>query len=314
MFDGVIECNPCKICSPNASTTGSPCIAGTPVDTIQCTCNIGFYGDGVTCTQHPIPAVRTPAPISVSLSRFVTTASTAFTFTSDASVAVTMSFNTTWVTQGSGTMASLVINTVNPATTTAALATIAESTVLHTTPLNTEASIIVTSIHTSRNRTTTTTLDLIAGTTTPCASGSYGPGGAACIPCKICDDNASAIGACPAGSLVDSITCTCNVGYMGSGTTCTPCPTETWLLQFCTDTSATSITAALYTASGGDLAWCTQPTYLMCPATYPSWRMLYTAGDASVQALLQAPFVPATVGLALSAQVVEAMFRKNAVG
>jgi hypothetical protein len=54
-----------------------------------------------------------------------------------------------------------------------------------------------------------------------CKSGFYGDG-AVCSPCKTCDDQASKSGRqCAAGSTADTVICTCNVGYTGTGRQCT---------------------------------------------------------------------------------------------
>jgi hypothetical protein len=47
--DDGIACQACKVCSPDATKTGS-CEAGSTSDGVSCSCNEGFIGDGVTCT------------------------------------------------------------------------------------------------------------------------------------------------------------------------------------------------------------------------------------------------------------------------
>ena len=44
-------CNACKICDPSHATkSGLPCTAGSTADTLVCTCNTGYYGDGTKCS------------------------------------------------------------------------------------------------------------------------------------------------------------------------------------------------------------------------------------------------------------------------
>ena len=39
------DCEECTICAADA-TTNDPCIAGSTSNTVSCTCNAGFFGNG----------------------------------------------------------------------------------------------------------------------------------------------------------------------------------------------------------------------------------------------------------------------------
>ena len=57
-----------------------------------------------------------------------------------------------------------------------------------------------------------------------CAAGKYGNQQTSnCSACKICDRNAAANNPCVAGSASDTVVCTCNAGYWGDGSFCSPC-------------------------------------------------------------------------------------------
>ena len=43
-------CNPCKTCAGHATQSGSPCAIGSIADTMICTCDAGYSGNGSVCT------------------------------------------------------------------------------------------------------------------------------------------------------------------------------------------------------------------------------------------------------------------------
>ena len=53
-FSTPVPCSPCKSCSPDASTSGA-CIEGSVKDTVVCTCNTGFTGNGIDCSPSMVP-------------------------------------------------------------------------------------------------------------------------------------------------------------------------------------------------------------------------------------------------------------------
>jgi hypothetical protein len=59
-----------------------------------------------------------------------------------------------------------------------------------------------------------------------CEVGYYGNKASQCTKCKICDANAALANPCVAGGVTDTVTCTCNSGYFGSGINCYPIATS----------------------------------------------------------------------------------------
>ena len=60
---GTVPCTQCKTCDSNATRSGS-CPPGTgPADGINCQCNRGYNGNGISCSKQPLPP---PLLLSVS--------------------------------------------------------------------------------------------------------------------------------------------------------------------------------------------------------------------------------------------------------
>ena len=58
---GSAQCSPCKICDPHAITT-TACIAGSSVDTVECTCNAGYWGNGLKCLLCTVCDINAVTP------------------------------------------------------------------------------------------------------------------------------------------------------------------------------------------------------------------------------------------------------------
>ena len=56
MFWNGAGCSMCKICHPNAATTVS-CVMGSTADVVECSCNAGYAGNGLTCLPCPVCAL-----------------------------------------------------------------------------------------------------------------------------------------------------------------------------------------------------------------------------------------------------------------
>jgi hypothetical protein len=46
-----LSCKKCRICDDN-SAISTPCLAGSATDTVECTCNQGYEGDGYGSPSH----------------------------------------------------------------------------------------------------------------------------------------------------------------------------------------------------------------------------------------------------------------------
>ena len=47
---GQVLCSKCTSCHLNATSSGLGCPAGSPADDVTCSCNAGFFGNGVNCS------------------------------------------------------------------------------------------------------------------------------------------------------------------------------------------------------------------------------------------------------------------------
>jgi hypothetical protein len=134
-----------------------------------------------------------------------------------------------------------------------------------------------------------------------------------CSLCKVCDDNAETFGSCLEGGSRDLVNCSCNAGYVGNGVSCTLCAnkTKTWLMDNCLDVNQSYIEYSIR-KRGKAVDWCDVPNITACTYSFPSYRAVFSAGNATLsQSIASGQFLASVVTPALASQIMNAAFSKN---
>ena len=236
---GQTSCSGCKTCHPNATTYGS-CPPGSSKDYINCTCNIGFYGNGTAC-----------APCKSCDANALKIGSCPAGSSSDG---INCSCNSGYYGRGTSctecAIGSYSHQGCRRFLNTAFDSSVASSSVITCCLLG----LLMFSVLTigclragqpncsscKRCHPNATTFGVCtAGSASDvvnctCNAGFYGSG-LNCTRCKTCDTNAAThgiltVGSCPTGDLPQGITCSCNAGYAGPGTQCSLCKQGTYSL------------------------------------------------------------------------------------
>ncbi len=135
----------------------------------------------------------------------------------------------------------------------------------------------------------------------------------ACLPCKLCDINATTTGACSGSGSSDLVSCTCNKGYTGNGVSCSACygPTASWLTNFCQGVDQGKVTAAIQ-SNTAITDWCTLPNVKSpCESSFSTSKATFFAGNASYSLQVAgSPFVPAAISASQSKEIMSAAFKR----
>eukprot|EP00292_Cryptomonas_paramecium_P004625 CAMPEP_0113728056 /NCGR_PEP_ID=MMETSP0038_2-20120614/41627_1 /TAXON_ID=2898 /ORGANISM="Cryptomonas paramecium" /LENGTH=825 /DNA_ID=CAMNT_0000659435 /DNA_START=58 /DNA_END=2531 /DNA_ORIENTATION=- /assembly_acc=CAM_ASM_000170 len=251
------SCLACKVCGGNASKAGS-CAAGSSSDSVVCSCNAGFIGDGTVkgsgCTQCPAGTYQTGS-VCQNCSVCDPNAKQSGSCPAGSSAnLVTCACNAGFIGDGlqsgfgcyqcpagtyqvGGVCARCPANSLSPAGSFNFSACLCDAgyTMQGGLCVACPAGTYKAANGSSCTACPANSYSLAAAaqcacnagfsgefdSCSICPNGTYGPGGSvACIPCKTCDANAVPSGSCPVGSGADGTVCTCKLGYFGNGAVC----------------------------------------------------------------------------------------------
>ncbi len=216
---GQSSCSSCKKCHQNASSSGTDCLPGSASDSVVCTCNAGFYGDGMNCSACKICSsnANTSRLCAGSESDTVTCRCNAGFYGDGLTCTICKSCalnGTTLTLCGEGSVTDVVTCGCNAGFYgDGIICTACKSCALNGTTLTFCGEGSVTDV-----------------VTCGCNSGFYGDG-LICTACKVCGVHAITIDSCSAGGSSDTVECLCHAGYSGTGFICSLCPPGFFSLQ-----------------------------------------------------------------------------------
>ncbi len=210
-------CIVCKTCSIYSQAWTS-CPAGSISDTVSCSCNSGYSGDGVTCLSCGAGYYNNQASSSCTKCPANTYSNTSgATVCLDCTVCDAHAFSILQCSPGS---------TVDNVSCTCNTGYTGNGKSCSICPAGTYGAG--------------------AGICQDCLQGFFSntSGMSACLPCSTCDAHAAQIGFCYGADITDNTECICNAGYFGNGfacqtctqgkykdtvgSTCTDCPIDTY--------------------------------------------------------------------------------------